>query len=120
MSLYSDLISSADELLRLFGASGTLIRNLDSTYDPATGVATPATPVSQACIAAVLDIDSKLVNGSSVLQDDKTAYLSPVGISAPRPGDKLTWGSVTYDVVTAKEIAPARVVVLYQLVIRTH
>lgn len=118
MSFYAETAVIADEVLRDFGATGTLTRT-ESTgvYDPETGDYSTSVTV-QDVVAVVLPIDARLIDGQSVLATDETAYLSAVGVTAPQASDSLTWGGKTYTVMRCKNLAPAGQAVLYELQVR--
>lgn len=118
MSFYGDMAAVADDVLREFGATGTLTRT-ESTgeYDPDTGDYVTTT-VTQDCIAVVLPVDQKLVDGTTVLATDETAYLSAVGVTEPRASDRLKVNGKIYTVIRCKNLAPAGQAVLYELQVR--
>jgi hypothetical protein len=117
VSFYSELASTADEILREFGSVGLLSRVTPGAYDPATGTSTPAT-TTVSVIAAVFDYDTAAADGSLILQGDKQVFMSAVGITPPAAGDILTWQTVAYTVIAVKPLAPAGVDTLHELQVR--
>lgn len=116
---YEDTRATADEILREFGAAGLVTRKVPGgDYDPDTGTTTPDTEVSQQCTAVVLPINQKLVNGTTVLATDEQAYLSAVGLTIPAATQTLTWQGVDYTIMDVKNLAPAGVSVLVEMVVR--
>lgn len=115
---YADIAATADEILREFGAAGIVTRKEPGgVYDPDTGTY-PDTPVSQNCTAVVFPINQKLVDGVTVLRTDEQAYLSAVGLTAPAATQVLTWAGVDYTIMDVKNLAPAGVAVLVELIVR--
>lgn len=115
---YAEIARDAHEILQEFGAAGQITRKERSgVYDPAAG-AYPEITVTQPCIAVVLPIDQKLVNGTTVLSTHEQAYLSAVGLDIPAPPQTLTWHGVNYTLVRVKNLAPAGVSVLVELIVR--
>lgn len=115
---YAEIAQVAHAVLTEFGAEGVLTRKERSgVYDPAAG-AYPETTVTQSCTAVVFPIDQKLVNGTTVLASDEQAYLSAVGLDLPAPPQVLTWQGVDYTLVRVKNLAPAGLSVLVELIVR--
>lgn len=118
MTFYAEMAQVADEILREFGAAGTLTyKTRSGEYDPDLGDY-PEVEVTQACTAAVFPVDQKLVDGTTVLATDEQAYLSAVGLSIPEPTHVLTLGGVARTVVSVKKLAPAGTSVLVELIVR--
>lgn len=118
MSFYSDIASTADEILREFGSVATLTRVTPGTYDPATGTSTPTTAMVSV-IAAVFDYDREAINGTLILQGDKQVFVSAIGATpAPAAGDIFTWQTVAYTVIAVKPLAPAGIDTLHELQVR--
>lgn len=114
---YTSLAVDALELLTEFGESATLTRNTGGTYNPATGV-TVVTGAPETIMAAVFDYPQHLVDGTRVLTGDKQVFAGAVGVTAPTPGDTITWQSVVYTIVTSKPLAPAGTNLLHDVQIR--
>ena len=114
---YAKTAATAQRLLTKFGASTTLTRHGEPVYDPETGTTTPSDTVS-GVTAAVFPVEARFVDGSMVLATDLQAYLSAVGVAEPVPGDVLAWGSKSLTVIRAKNLGPAGVFVLYEVIVR--
>ncbi len=84
------------------------LKDLPGSYYPSDTV--PA-EVRNACIMLAL-------KASTILQGDQQAYLSAVGLTMPKAGDVLVWQGSDYQVIAAKELAPAGVNVLAELQVR--
>lgn len=118
MGFYDEVQGDAHAVLTEFGAAGQITRKeRGGVYDPAAG-AYPETTVAQPCTAVVFPIDQKLVNGTTVLASDEQAYLSAVGLVLPAPPQVLTWQGVDYTLVRVKNLAPAGVSVLVDIIVR--
>lgn len=118
MTFYLEMAQVADEILREFGAAGTLTyKTRSGEYDPDLGDF-PEVEVAQPCVAAVFPVDQKLVDGTAVLSTDEQAYLSAVGLSMPEPTHILTLGGMARTVVSVKNLAPAGASVLVELIVR--
>lgn len=118
MSFYSDIAADAHALLAEFGSPGQVTRTEQSgTYNPDTGDY-DTTTVTQDCIAVVFPIDQKLVDGTTVLATDETAYLSAVGLTIPEPTQKLAWAGKTYTIMRVENLAPASTSVLVTMIVR--
>jgi len=114
---YTRPAATALRLLTKFGAAATLKSQTPGAYNPATGTAA-VTSFSQSCMAAVFDVEQKLIDGTNVVAGDKTAYVAAINVAAPVPGHVFTWQSKDYRVVTVKTLAPAGASVLYELLVR--
>lgn len=118
MTFYSDMAATVQEILAEFGAPAQVTRTEQGgEYDPETGDYVTTT-VTQDCISVVLPVDQKLVDGTTVLATDETAYLSAVGVTEPRASDRLKVNGKIYTVIRCKNLAPAGQAVLYELQVR--
>lgn len=114
---YSATAATADRLLKRFGASAQVTRNTPGAYDPATGSA-PITTTAQPVTAAVFDYDHSYIDGTRIQQGDRRAFVSAVGVWAPKQGDVLAWDGSDLTVITSKPLKPAGLSVLYELQVR--
>lgn len=112
---YAATAATATRLLQRFGAAATIRRTQPGAYDPDTGTSTP-TVTDLSTTAAVFDMDQKYVDGTQVLQGDKTAYCDP-GV-APEQGDSFVWQGTTFAVIAVKPVSPAGTPVLFEAQIR--
>lgn len=114
---YASLASDVGAILAEFGATGTLTRNTPGTYDPTAGeVATTTT--TQTVTACLFPYGDKFIDGTQILANDRQAFIGASGITGPRAGDVLTWGTETLTVVKVKALAPARTYVIYECQMR--
>lgn len=117
---YNALKNTARNLLASFGQPMTLTKYLVGTYDPTTGQ-------NSSTISTTTDIGVILpyqyMNGGdqssagSLIKEGDQQVLIQLSV-APTPADKLTVGSVTYDITNVKAIEPAGINVLYELQVR--
>ena len=116
MSLYDDLALTTDELLAEFGQPVT-IRHTESAYNPATG-STTETITDSVTVGAKFPYGDRQIDGTLILSNDEQLYVSPVGVTAIVPGDRILIGTDAYSVVRVKTTAPAGVAVIHELQIR--
>jgi hypothetical protein len=114
---YAKTAATVQRLLTKFGASTTLTRHGEPIYDAETGTTTPGDTVSTVTVA-VFPVEARYLADSQVQATDLQAYLSAVGVAEPVPGDVLAWGTKGLTVVKAKNLGPAGVFVLYELIVR--
>lgn len=115
---YAEIAQVAHEILAEMGSAGLITRKeRNGVYDPSAGGYLEAT-LTQPCTAVVLPIDQKLVNGTTVLATDEQAYVSAVGLTLPAPTQILTWQGVDYTLIGVKNLAPAGLSVLVELIVR--
>lgn len=113
---YAAKARSADAMIRKFGATASHV-STSSVYDPSTG-GTVDTQVTQTLRAVVFDYPAQMIDGTLIRVGDKQAYVSAVGVAAPKAGDAVTWGTVAHAVISCKPLAPALVNVLFELQLR--
>lgn len=112
---YAATAATATRLLERFGAAATLKHVTGEVYDPETSTNVPTyadTPTTMAVFA----YDQKYIDGTLIRQGDQRAYCAP-GVE-PVQGDRLVWGAKTFEVISAKPIAPAQIPVLFEAQIR--
>ncbi len=116
---YAELAQDAAALLEEFGSTGTLTsRTTSGAYDPATGTHA-STSQSQTITAVVVGYPVKLIDGVMVLQGDELAYVAAPGLSfLPAPPQTMSWQGRDYTVISAKDLAPAGLSVLWELHVR--
>lgn len=116
---YAKTAATVERMLKKFGVAGTISRREGTgSYDPLTGLPIPASQVTQNIVGVVFPIDAKLVDGTTVLATDETAYISAVNVWEPRDTDVLAINGKSYTVQGVKWTAPAGVAVLGELVVR--
>lgn len=115
MSLYDDLAATALELLTELGQSITHRSYTTGTYDPATGITTPAT-TNATRTGALFDINTTTVRGQLVQVSDKRLLVD--GSAEINLRDRLIVNSVEYIIVSLGEINPAGTRVLYDMHVR--
>lgn len=86
-------------------------------YDPNTGTVTAAT-TAYPCTAAVLNYSAKDIDGTLVLAGDAKVLIAPDVGQAPEANDKIVTADRQMTVVRCSPVAPAGVVVLYEVQVR--
>lgn len=114
---YTATAATADRLLKRFGASAQVTRNTPGAYDPVTGTVS-VTTTTQTVTAAVFDYDQSYIDGTRIQQGDRRAFVSAVGIWAPKQGDVLAWDGADLAVIAVKPLKPAGLAVLFELQVR--
>lgn len=109
---YGKSRATADRLLKRYGQAGAIRRTADTgtAWDPTV------TTTDHAAIFAVMDYAENMVDGTRILATDKLVYLSAKGLTIePTPSDVMVIGGAAYAIVNVKPLAPAGVVVLYEI-----
>lgn len=124
---YADMAATAQELLVEFGGPITVRHIVTGEYDPDLGEA-PTTAVDNDGIGALFDYTAQAAGvanmaGSVIETGDKQLYLAPELVAGgampePKPADLVLALSATWRVVTVKTLAPAGVVLLFELQLR--
>lgn len=109
---YTNTAATATRLLTSFGAACTLKRQTAGAYDPATAIGA-VTSTSLTAYAVVFDYPQSYIDGTLIKQGDKQCFFAPGQV--PAAGDKFTWQSVDYTIVSVKAISPAGTPVLYEV-----
>lgn len=111
------LEQAARELILEFGATGTYTSSSEGPYDTSTGSATRI-ELSQSCPMVLVDLTLQSNGlstrfGTQVLAGDKEAYVIPPHkaggqrVTVTPDSDRVTFGDVTYTVVTYKDANPS-------------
>lgn len=114
---YTELAAVADELIVEFGQAVTVRHRTAGAYDPATGSAA-VTVTDELGSGAVFDYATKQIDGSMIQRGDKYVLLSPAGVTAPEPDDRILVGATEYGVVSVNTTSPAGTAVLHTVQIR--
>lgn len=124
---YAEMAATAQELLLEFGGPVTVRQVVTGEYDPELGEA-PTTTVDNDGIGALFDYSAQsagLANlaGSVIETGDKQLYLAPELAAGgpmiePKPADLVLALGATWRVVTVKPLAPAGIVLLFELQLR--
>ncbi|KAF1045609.1 hypothetical protein [Xylophilus sp.] len=112
---YATMAATASRLLKRFGAKASISRIVDGSYDPATGNNPGGTQVFPT-VAAIIDYEDRLVDGTMILRGDLRALMDPR--VQPIQGDRLTWKGKSFAVISVKAVSPAGLVVLYDAQVR--
>ena len=118
MTFYTRLAATSSRLLKKFGQTATWSHdNDDGTFNPATGVMTGVTTTAYTASGALLDFDTKRVDGDSIRSTDKR-FIIEVG-SKPEVSDIVTVDSIAYQTMKIRETNPAGTPVIYELQLRS-
>jgi len=118
-AIYTSAAATAKRLLSKFGAPAWLHHpdGGSGIYDPNTGTVTAAT-TAYPCTAAVLNYSAKDIDGTLVLAGDAKVLIAPDVGQAPEANDKIVTADRQMTVVRCSPVAPAGVVVLYEVQVR--
>lgn len=124
-AFYNRLIATANRLLKDKGQQVKITTVTPGTYNSATGTITGATTSTQYGYGAIVDWDSRHIDGNLILVTDKRLLLSPlntagVALTAPKLGDTITDAAgVVYTIVAPfKPLSPAGTIVLFDCNLR--
>ena len=116
---YAGKRDTSDRLLTKFGQSVSLRRtsSTGNEWDPIVTTADYAT------LAAILDYNSRQIDGENILVTDRRALiaagpLTALGITSIAPPDSIVVGGVAVPVVRVMPLNPAGVLVMYDCQLR--
>lgn len=115
---YIKSAGTADRLIARFGKPTSIYRVTTGAYNPSTGSVT-LTQTEQIANVVVLDFPQSFIDGTLIKQGDRKAYVTPFA-SEVLQGDKFAWDGQTMTVISAKKVAPAGQVVMYELQVRSQ
>lgn len=115
---YADMADIARDLLAEYGVEVSLTRETPGAYSTSTGETAAAQTSSFRLNIAAFDYPNKLIDGTSILRDDKMAYSEVRPGIRPLVGDYLQWGSKRLRIMSVKPLEPALVAVLFELQLR--
>lgn len=115
-SFYANLKNTASRLLTTYGQTISFSRAVTDSFNPATGVTTPGTPVTFTGKGAAFDYtDAELVD--TLIERGDIRLILEAG-TAPEINDIATVDSVDYRVMNVITTSPAGTVVKYDLQLR--
>lgn len=114
---YSNLKVTARVLLKKFGQSMTLTRDVAGNYDPTTG-SISNTVQTFVDFGVVLPFSNGVssVADSLIQTGDRQVFIQMS--TEPKPTDKITIAGAVHNIVNVKPLEPAGVNVLYELQVR--
>lgn len=114
---YSNLKVTARVLLKKFGQSMTLTRQVAGSYDPTTG-SIALTTQTFVDFGVVLPYSNGVssIDDSLIQTGDRQVFIQMS--TEPKPTDKITIAGAVHNIVNVKPLEPAGVNVLYELQIR--
>lgn len=112
---YTKSSATALKLLTKFGASATLIKRTEGSYDPATGSNT-ITETSYTVQAVLLNYRANETNTQGLLiqAKDRKVIMQATTVT-PDVSDTFTFNSVTYRILEVKTLSPAGTNILHEL-----
>lgn len=123
-AFYNRLIATANRLLKDKGQAVTIKTATLGTYDPTTGTVASTTS-TQYGYGAIVDWDSRHIDGNLILVTDKRLLLSPlntagVALTVPKLGDTITDAAGIIYTITApfKPLSPGGTIVLFDCNLR--
>jgi hypothetical protein len=118
---YAGAANDADELLQEFGQTGAIRRVVTlpgpNEWTPGETIATDH-QVTVALLPVDLQDVGRDVGGTLIKSTDLRALVSPLGLAIePTTTDAMLVGDHAYTVVRCNQLAPAGVVVLYDMIV---
>lgn len=112
---YAKSAASALKLITKFGASSTLTKRAEGSYDPATGTSS-ITETNYTVYAVLLNYKANETNaqGSLVTAKDRKVIMQATTVT-PDVSDTITVNSTVYRIVEVKTLTPAGTAVLHEL-----
>lgn len=117
MTFYSDLASTAKELLEEFGCQVTLTYAESQAYDPESGSSTKQ-GYAYTGTGVKLDYESKDIDGTNILSSDQRVLIAVDIPVVPKAGNILLIGSKEWTVINSKPLDPGGEAVLYDVQVR--
>lgn len=112
---YERPAATAKRLLTRFGSGGTLTRETEGGYNPATGTVEDGVSKSWTCTAAVIDYNARDIDGTLVQVGDVRVLVAPDVSEAPQAGDKINAAGRTLVAIRVDTLAPSGLPVLYEV-----
>lgn len=112
---YADLAATVAEVINEYGGEASVTQVAAGTYDPATGAVT-SNSTTTGVMACVFDDETRLLDGTRLITGDKQVLMS--GAIVPKPDDIFTQGTKVFRIIGVKELAPAGLNVLTEMVVR--
>lgn len=120
---YAEVADTAKELLAEYGRGPddikrvTLRNIVPGAYDPATGTTSAPATTDNLYDGVLLDFAAgqTMVRGTLIQANDKQLLLSPEASATLSPEDHVLVGTDEYTIVSIGTIAPAGIVVLFDL-----
>ena len=116
MSFYSDLKLTAARLLTDKGQQVTFSREVETAFNPTTGVVTAST-TTYTGYGAAFDYSQREIDGV-IVQAGDIRFLMEATTTEPKNGDTTTIDSSNYRIMNVNPTSPAGVVVMYEVQLR--
>lgn len=119
MTFYSDMATTAQEMIAEFGRLIILRVNNEGVYDPVTDVTTGASTSDAAVKAVFTDFKEKDIDGTLIVRGDKQVLLAASDLAqAPETNDILVDGLDEYRVIEIMSIQPGDQALIYKVQVR--
>jgi hypothetical protein len=116
VSIYSDLATTAKELLAEFGQVITITRKSGDAYDPVTGITTAGTATDYLPKGILKQYKSHLIDGTRILATDRELVIDDT--VKPLLTDTIKIGGVSWSAITVGESNPAGTPLVYKIQVR--
>jgi hypothetical protein len=117
MMNWSELVITADELIKEFGQPMTIKRVTQGEYDPATSLVTNVT-TNIGTTGVIFDFGESDINGTTILKGDKKVYVTANGVTSIMTNDSIMIGTQEYHITDVTQTSPAGVNLLWELKVR--
>lgn len=115
---YAKSAATALKLLTKFGASGTLTKRTEGSYDPATGSNT-ITETSYTVKSVLLNYKfSEMNDTDSLIQAKDRKIIMQATTVTPDTSDAFTFNGTAYRIINVKTLNPAGTSVIHELQVR--
>lgn len=115
---YAKSAATALKLLTKFGASGTLTKRTEGSYDPATGSNT-ITETAYTVKSVLLNYKfSEMNDTDSLIQDKDRKIIMQATTVTPDTSDTFTFNGTAYRIINVKTLNPAGTSVIHELHVR--
>jgi len=115
---YANTRSNADRLIVGSGQAMTLNSRSAAAYDTAAGGSAVVSSVDVSCTGVSTNYSDREVDGNMVQRGDAKVVLSAVIATAPKVGDGLLIGTVSYNIVNVTTKSPGGTALVYILQVR--
>jgi hypothetical protein len=116
MTLYSDLATTAKELLAEFGQVITISRKTGASQNPVTGITTAGTATDYLPKGILKQYKSHLIDGTRILATDRELVIDDT--VEPLMTDTITIGGESWTPVMLGESNPAGTPLVYKIQVR--
>jgi hypothetical protein len=112
---YESLANVSLNMIDDAGASITLRRVTEGTYDPTTGTRTGNTTTDTTVKAVATGYKAFQIDGEIIKRDDRLFFVAAKDLSAPQNSDIIIQGSDQFKIVNVETVNPAGTAILYKI-----